>query len=48
MTDANFLSGSNGLIAVDKVSNQVLFLDPRTATRPCSHLMASLPVATSC
>jgi WD40 repeat protein len=28
MTDANFLSGSNGLIAIDKVGNQVLFLDP--------------------
>ncbi len=26
--DANFLTGSNGLIAIDKVGNQVLFLDP--------------------
>ncbi|HEY6762062.1 MAG TPA: hypothetical protein VI318_21355 [Baekduia sp.] len=30
MTDANFLTGRNGLIAVDKVGNQVLFLDPVT------------------
>ena len=28
MPDANFLNGSNGLIAIDKVGNQVLFLDP--------------------
>jgi YVTN family beta-propeller protein len=28
MADANFLTGSSGLIAVDKVGNQVLFLDP--------------------
>jgi YVTN family beta-propeller protein len=28
MADPNFLSGSNGLIAIDKVGNQVLFLDP--------------------
>ena len=28
MADANFMTGSNGLIAVDKVGNQVLFLDP--------------------
>lgn len=28
MADANFLTGSNGLIAIDKVGNQVLFLDP--------------------
>src|ERR1700691_147601 len=26
--DANFLTGSNGLIAIDKLGNQVLFLDP--------------------
>ena len=28
MADANFLSGRHGLIAIDKVGNQVLFLDP--------------------
>ena len=28
MADGNFLTGSNGLIAIDKVGNQVLFLDP--------------------
>ncbi len=28
MADANFLTGSSGLIAIDKVGNQVLFLDP--------------------
>ena len=28
MTDANFLTGTAGLIAIDKVGNQVLFLDP--------------------
>ena len=28
MSDPNFLTGSNGLIAVDKAGNQVLFLDP--------------------
>ena len=28
MADGNFMSGSNGLIAIDKVGNQVLFLDP--------------------
>ena len=28
IADPNFLSGSNGLIAIDKVGNQVLFLDP--------------------
>ena len=28
MADANFMTGSNGLIAIDKVGNQVLFLDP--------------------
>ena len=28
MIDANFLTGSNGLIAIDKLGNQVLFLDP--------------------
>jgi len=30
MADANFLTGSSGLIAVDKVGNRVLFLDPVT------------------
>jgi hypothetical protein len=30
MADANFLTGSRGLIAVDKVGNRVLFLDPGT------------------
>ena len=30
MADANFLTGSRGLIAVDKVGNRVLFLDPET------------------
>jgi YVTN family beta-propeller protein len=30
MTDGNFLTGSSGLIAVDKVGNQILFLDPVT------------------
>ena len=28
MTDADVMTGSNGLIAIDKVGNQVLFLDP--------------------
>jgi YVTN family beta-propeller protein len=28
--DANFATGSSGLIAVDKIGNQVLFLDPQT------------------
>ena len=28
MDDANFLTGDTGLIAIDKVGNQVLFLDP--------------------
>ena len=28
MANANFTTGSNGVIAVDKVGNQVLFLDP--------------------
>jgi DNA-binding beta-propeller fold protein YncE len=28
--DANFLAGSSGLIAVDKIGNQILFLDPQT------------------
>jgi len=30
MTEGNFATGSSGLIAVDKVGNQVLFLDPVT------------------
>jgi DNA-binding beta-propeller fold protein YncE len=30
MADPNFLTGKNGLIAVDKMGNQVLFLDPNT------------------
>jgi hypothetical protein len=30
MEDANFATGRNGLIAVDKIGNQILFLDPRT------------------
>jgi DNA-binding beta-propeller fold protein YncE len=30
MKDANFATGSNGLIAVDKIGNQILFLDART------------------
>jgi DNA-binding beta-propeller fold protein YncE len=30
MADANFLTGRRGLIAVDKVGNRVLFLDPVT------------------
>ena len=30
MTEANFLTGSSGLIAVDKIGNHVLFLDPVT------------------
>lgn len=30
MTDGNFLTGSSGLIAVDKVGNHVLFLNPVT------------------
>ena len=30
MEDANFATGSSGLIAVDKIGNQILFLDPRT------------------
>ncbi len=30
MTDGNFLTGSSGLIAVDKVGNRVLFLNPVT------------------
>jgi hypothetical protein len=28
--DANFATGSSGLIAVDKIGNQILFLDPQT------------------
>jgi DNA-binding beta-propeller fold protein YncE len=28
--DANFLTGGSGLIAVDKIGNQILFLDPQT------------------
>jgi hypothetical protein len=30
LTEANFLTGSVGLIAVDKVGNHVLFLNPVT------------------
>jgi DNA-binding beta-propeller fold protein YncE len=30
MEDANFATGSKGLIAVDKIGNQILFLDPKT------------------
>src|SRR3984885_8059214 len=30
MEDANFATGSDGLIAVDKIGNQILFLDPHT------------------
>jgi DNA-binding beta-propeller fold protein YncE len=30
MSDANFLTGSSGLIAIDKMGNQVLFLDPNS------------------
>ena len=30
MQDANFATGSNGLFAVDKIGNLILFLDPRT------------------
>jgi DNA-binding beta-propeller fold protein YncE len=30
MEDANFATGGNGLIAVDKIGNQILFLDPKT------------------
>lgn len=30
MADANFATGGNGLIAVDKIGNQILFLDPQT------------------
>jgi DNA-binding beta-propeller fold protein YncE len=30
MKDANFATGTNGLIAVDKIGNQILFLDPDT------------------
>lgn len=30
MPDPNFLTGSSGLIAIDKMGNQVLFLDPDT------------------
>jgi hypothetical protein len=30
MSDPNFLTGNSGLIAVDKVGNQVLFLDPNS------------------
>jgi DNA-binding beta-propeller fold protein YncE len=30
MADANFPTGRSGLIAVDKIGNQVLFLDPET------------------
>ena len=28
MAEANFLTGSRALIAIDKVGNQVMFLDP--------------------
>ena len=37
MEDANFATGSNGLIAVDKIGNQILFLDPRDI---CDHAHA--------
>jgi hypothetical protein len=30
MEDANFATGGNGLIAVDKIGNQILFLDPKS------------------
>jgi hypothetical protein len=30
MEDANFATGTKGLIAVDKIGNQILSLDPRT------------------
>jgi DNA-binding beta-propeller fold protein YncE len=30
MEDANFATGGNGIIAVDKIGNQILFLDPKT------------------
>jgi YVTN family beta-propeller protein len=30
MEDPNFATGSSGLIAVDKIGNQILFLDPKT------------------
>lgn len=30
MADANFPTGSSGLIAVDKIGNQILFLEPET------------------
>jgi DNA-binding beta-propeller fold protein YncE len=29
-SDANFITGRNGLIAVDKIGNKILFLDPTT------------------
>ena len=47
MADPNFLTGSNGLIAIDKLGNQVCSLT-RTATRPCSRLMDSPRASTSC
>jgi YVTN family beta-propeller protein len=51
MEAPNFATGSNGLIAVDKVGNQVLFLDRETyattltldAFAPCVHELAISP-----
>ena len=33
--DPNFLTGTSGLIAIDKIGNQVLFLDPQTFRTLC-------------
>ena len=46
MEDANFATGSNGLIAVDKIGNQILFLDPGHM-QPRSRLMHLRRVFTS-
>jgi hypothetical protein len=39
LRDPNFPTGRDGLIAVDKVGNKVLFLDPVTfeTVSECSH-----------
>ena len=47
MEDANFATGDNGLIAVDKIGNQILFLDPRTCATTRSRLMHLHRVFTS-
>jgi DNA-binding beta-propeller fold protein YncE len=51
MADANFLTGSNGLIAIDKLGNQVLFINPSSydtiltldGFAPCVHELLIAP-----